>query len=133
MFTDRRPLGLKIVVFFAILNSLATVTHFVLLDRGIFRTTGLVQNFWVYAVTVTVIAVLPVALGAYGLFYKRMWGLGFFTFGSGAFLCASGFVLLTSVEAQKFGIMFYFAIYLILYSFLANLYTWAFRHHLREF
>lgn len=133
MFSDKRPLGLKIVVYLAILNSVATITHFILLDRGILKSSGLIADFWIYAGTVAIVAVLPLVIGAYGMYGKRMWGLGFFTLGSGAYLCAAVLILLLSVKASSYGIMFYSSIYLIFYSLLATLYSWAFRHHLREF
>lgn len=133
MFTDRRPLGLKTVVFLVVVNCLFTVTHFVLIGRGILNTPGLVESFWVFATAVTLIAVLPAAIGAYGLYHKKMWGLGFFTLGSGAYLSSSAMILLLSVRTGTFGIMFYAAIYLILYNFLADVYIWALRHHFRDF
>lgn len=130
MFNDRRPLGLKLVIALAIINSLATVAHFFLIGHGILRISGVIQPQSVTAATVILTSVLPTLLGVYGLYLKRLWGLSFFIFGSGAFLSMAVFVLLTTLS--NLGIMFLISIYLILYNLLAVLYSWSFRHHLRE-
>lgn len=133
MFIDKKPLGLKIVIVLSILNALATVIHFFLIGQGILETPGIIENLWITVVTVILTGVLPSMCGAYGLYYKRLWGLGFFIFGSGAYMSLALFVLMTTFKASGFGIMSLISIYLILYSLLAVLYAWAFRHHLREF
>lgn len=134
MFTDKRPTGLKIIIALAFLNAIISLTHFILLGNGIFlRVSGLVNNLWIYATVTTVTAALPAILGAFGLYYRRMWGLGLFTFGSGAFLCLALQVLLLTIAARNIGIMFYVSVYLILYSIFATTYVWVFRHHFREF
>ncbi len=133
MFVEKKPLGLKIVVALALVNSLATLAYFVLLIRGILKPAGLVENVWVYALTVIVIAVFPVILGACGLNLEKVWGLGFFTVGSGAYLFLSAVILMTSIASRNFKILFYVSVYLFLYHILASFYAWIFRHHLKDF
>ncbi len=134
MFIDKRPTGLKITIALALLNAIISLIHFILLGNGILlRVSGLVSNLWIYATVTTVVAVLPVTLGAFGLYHRRMWGLGFFTLGNGAYLCLALLVLLLTVIAHNIGIMFYVSVYLVLYSFFATSYVWVFRHHFREF
>ncbi|PKM47219.1 MAG: hypothetical protein CVV03_04350 [Firmicutes bacterium HGW-Firmicutes-8] len=133
MFTDRRPTGLKIIVTLTILNSLATLVHFILMERGILNSPGLTEDIWIYGVAVTLVAVLPVTFGSYGLYYKRIWGLSFFTLGGGAYLYAAAQMLLLSVRNQSFNIMFFISIYLILFNLFALFYCWTFRHHFRDF
>jgi hypothetical protein len=133
LFNDRRPLGLKLVITLAIINSLATVVHFFLISQGILKTTGIMGPVWITAAAVTFAGVLPTLLGIYGLYIKRLWGLSFFVFGSGAFLSMALLVLLTSLNESGLGIMFFISIYLIVYNLVAPMYSWSFKHHLREF
>ena len=133
MFNEKRTTGLKLVVFLAMVNAIITLTHFILLDKGILGFNGLINDLWIYATAVSLVAVLPAAIGAYGLYQKRMWGLGFFTLGSGAYISSSLLILLLSVKSVNFGIMFYVSIYIVIYSLLATFYSWMFRHHFREF
>lgn len=133
MFIDKRPSGLKLVIALSIINSLATIVHFFLISQGILKTHGVIQPLWITAVTVTLTGILPTILGVYGLYHKRLWGLGFFIFSSGAYLSLALLVLLTTFKAAGLGIMFFISIYLILYNLLAVMYCWNFRHHLREF
>ena len=133
MFSDKRPLGLKLVITLGIVNCFATIVHFFLISQGILKTPGVIQPLWVTAVTVTLTGILPAILGAYGLYRKKMWGLGFFIFSNGAYLSLALLVLLTTFKAAGLGIMFFISIYLILYNLLAFVYCWNFRHHLREF
>ena len=133
MFTDRKPTGLKVVITLTILNSLAAMIHFILLERGMLRTPDLIEDIWIYGVAVTLVAVLPVTFGAYGLYHKRIWGLGFFTLGGGAYLYAAAQMLLLSIQNQSFNIMFFVSIYLIVYNLFALFYGWTFRHHFRDF
>ena len=133
MFTDRKPTGLKVVITLTILNSLAAMIHFILLERGMLRTPDLIEDIWIYSVAVTLVAVLPVTFGAYGLYHKRIWGLGFFTLGGGAYLYAAAQMLLLSIQNQSFNIMFFVSIYLIVYNLFALFYGWTFRHHFRDF
>ncbi len=134
MFADRRPTGLKIVVTLAFLNVLATLVYFVLGEWGLLGTAGLVENLWIYGVAVTVTAVLPLALGAYGLFRRKLWGLSFFTVGSGAYLCSSLLIILAAVSTRNFqAIIFYVSLYLFFFNLLADFYVWNFRHHFRDF
>lgn len=133
MFNDRRPFGLKLLIVLAIINSLATVVHFFLIGQGILKTPGVVQPLWITATTVTVSGILPSILGIYGLYLKRLWGLSFFIFGSGAYLSMALWVLMTTFKDSGLGIMFFISIYLILYNLIAVLYSWSFKHHLSEF
>lgn len=133
MFTEKRPTGLKTVIFLAFINSIVTLVHFLLLERGILAVTGLIEDLWVYAAAVSLVGVLPAAIGAYGLYQKRTWGLSFFTFGSGAYISSSLLILLLSVKTHTYGIMFYVSLYIIIYSLLATFYCWMFRHHFAEY
>jgi uncharacterized membrane protein (DUF2068 family) len=109
------------------------MVHFFLIGQGILKSPGVIQPLWITAATVIISGILPSVLGVYGLYLKRLWGLSFFIFGSGAYLSMALLVLITTFKASGLGIMFFISIYLILYNLIAVLYSWSFRHHLREF
>lgn len=133
MFTDRKPLGLKLTVGLGILNSVIAMAGFVLTSRGKLAVTGLGDNLWVYGTVMTIFAVIPVIYGIYGLYHRKMWGLGYFTFGSGVFAGLAGSAVLFMFTHSNYGVIFYASIYLVLYTLLANVYTWTFRHQFNNF
>lgn len=133
MYAEKKETGLKIIVTLAIINSLATVVHFVLMGVGRLTVYGLVGDTVTYVVPAVLIGVLPITLGAVGLYRRKMWGISYFGLGSGGYLYGALTVFLTYIKSGHQGIMFYIALYLILYHLIANIYVWMYRFNLRDF
>lgn len=133
MYTDGRHLRFKVVIVLAVLNSILTLAYFVLINQGVLEAAYLSESIWAVVLPLAVIAVAPVIIGSYGLYMRRMWGLGFFTLGGGGFLFASSVGMILSVRSDVFGILFFLSLYLILYNAAANIYIWIFRFNLKDF
>ncbi|MBU7008120.1 hypothetical protein [Phosphitispora fastidiosa] len=133
MYTDGRHFRFKVVIVLAVLNSIITFAYFVLINQGVVEAAYLPENIWAVVLPLAVIAVAPVIIGSYGLYMRRMWGLGFFTLGGGGFLFASLAGMMLSVRSNVFGILFFLSLYLILYNAVANIYIWIFRFNLKDF
>lgn len=132
MYKERKFLGLRIVVYLAFLNSIVTIAHFFMLNRGILNLTNFTGDIFDYALPISITGILPLIFGAFGIYQKRMWGLGFFTLGNGAYLFAAVSLLRLTFQPNP-GIMFYAAVYLLVYSILAHLYIWNIRYSLRDY
>jgi len=133
LFNDRRSATFKFVINIAVINSFITLVHFVLLGSSFLKDIGIAGDVGDFAVPVTITAVVPVILGAYGMYNRRMWGLGLFTLGTGAFLCSSLLVIMMLLKEGTFGAMFYVSAYLALYNIFAYIYSWNYRYNLRDF
>jgi hypothetical protein len=132
LFTEKRPIGLKIVIVLSIINSVFAFVHFFLVSKGIISSKGLTDLLWIFGVSCTIFGALPVLFGSYGLYQRKMWGLAFFSLGSGTYLCFATIIIILSVVKGIFDIMFYAAIYLILFKLIANAYVWVFRHRFSD-
>ena len=133
MYTDGRHLRFTFIIVLAVLNSIMAPGFFVLLDRGVLSAAYLPMGIWTAVLPLLIAAVIPVVVGSYGLYFRKMWGLGFFTLGSGAVLFGSLTGLVLSARNDDFGILFFLSAYLILYNIIANIYTWIFRFNLKDF
>ena len=133
MYTDGRHLRFKVVIVLAVLNSIITLAYFILINQGVLEAAYMPESIWAAAIPLAVIAVAPVVIGSYGLYMRRMWGLGFFTLGGGGFLFASLAGIMLSVRSDVFGILFFLSLYTILYNVVANIYIWIFRFNLKDF
>jgi hypothetical protein len=133
LFIDRRNTALKLIVNIAALNSLIILVIFILMGSEVMPELlpdGAMKD---YIVPVTLAGVLPIAIGAYGLYQRRMWGLSLFTLGHGALLGLAIMNLITAVEEDSLGVMFFISIYLILFSLIAFIYSWTSRYSLRDY
>ncbi|WP_418792031.1 hypothetical protein [Phosphitispora sp. TUW77] len=133
MYTDGRHLRFNVVIVLALLNSIITLAYFVLVEQGILQPACLPEGIRAAVFPMVLVVVVPIVLGSYGLYMRRMWGLGFFTIGGGGFLFASLTGIIFSAKSDVFGMLFFLSLYLVLYNIIANIYIWIFRFNLRDF
>ncbi len=133
MYTDGRHLRFTVVIVLAVINSIVTSAYLIMTDRGIMEAAYQTEAVSEAILPLAVAGVIPVIIGSYGLYMRRMWGLGFFTLGSGGFLFASLAGVILSLESSIFGILFYLSLYLILFNIIASIYIWIFRFNLKDF